>query len=168
MKRQILKRGHAETLKSFVLSVQFVPTSTPMKSKTTKQLVQDQSERVKQFTTAQEIKAFIEEIGCATQQRWNKAVAAIHHGRRLRPFHRRRFNSRNDRNGSRRGHHCWRGDLRFEPFQLPGQQRDFLLQPCVPLLEPLQFRTFLFVHKLFVPCWPDNYRDTNWTPATGN
>lgn len=45
--------------------------------KTTKQLVQEHTARVKIFKDTQEIKAFIAEIGCNTQQRWSKAVAAI-------------------------------------------------------------------------------------------
>lgn len=45
--------------------------------KTTKQMVEAQIEVVKNLKTTQEIKAFIESIGCATQQRWGKAVAAI-------------------------------------------------------------------------------------------
>lgn len=48
-----------------------------MKSKTTKQLVSEHTERVKSFKSTQEISAFIAEIGCKTQQRWGKAIAAI-------------------------------------------------------------------------------------------
>lgn len=48
-----------------------------MKPKTTKQLVEEHRDRVSKFTTTDEIKAFIAEIGCNTQQRWSKAVAAI-------------------------------------------------------------------------------------------
>jgi len=48
-----------------------------MKAKTTKQLVAEHAERVKLFKSTQEIKSFIEEIGCKTQQRWGKAIAAI-------------------------------------------------------------------------------------------
>lgn len=44
---------------------------------TIKQLVQEHSERVKGFKSTQDIRAFIEEIGCKTQTRWGKAVAAI-------------------------------------------------------------------------------------------
>lgn len=40
-------------------------------------MVAAHSERVKNFKSTQEIKAFIAEIGCNTQQRWGKAVAAI-------------------------------------------------------------------------------------------
>lgn len=48
-----------------------------MKSKTTKQLVLEHAERVKAFKSTQEISIFIAEIGCKTQQRWGKAIAAI-------------------------------------------------------------------------------------------
>lgn len=40
-------------------------------------MVEEHAERVKAFKSTQEIKAFIEEIGCKTQQRWGKAIAAI-------------------------------------------------------------------------------------------
>lgn len=45
--------------------------------KTTKDLVKEHAERVKKFKSTQEIKSFIEEIGCKTQQRWGNAIAAI-------------------------------------------------------------------------------------------
>ncbi len=48
-----------------------------MKAKTTKQLVLENKERVLTLKTTQEISTFIAEIGCKTQQRWGKAVAAI-------------------------------------------------------------------------------------------
>lgn len=48
-----------------------------MKTKTVKQQVAEHAERVKAFKSADEIKAFIAEIGCNTKQRWSKAVAAI-------------------------------------------------------------------------------------------
>ena len=32
---------------------------------------------------------------------------------------------------------------------MPGQQREFLFQPGMPLFQPLQVPTFLFVHKLW-------------------
>lgn len=44
---------------------------------TTKQLVEQNREAALAAKTPQEIEAFIESIGCATKQRWNKAVAAI-------------------------------------------------------------------------------------------
>lgn len=40
-------------------------------------MVAEHADRVKGFKSTQEIKAFIEEIGCKTQQRWCKAIAAI-------------------------------------------------------------------------------------------
>lgn len=48
-----------------------------MKNKTTKQLVEDNKDAALAAKTPAEIKAFITSIGCATQQRWGKAVAAI-------------------------------------------------------------------------------------------
>jgi hypothetical protein len=48
-----------------------------MKPKTVRQLVEEHADRVKAFTSCPEIKSFIEEIGCNTKQRWNKAIAAI-------------------------------------------------------------------------------------------
>jgi len=48
-----------------------------MKNKTTKQLVEDNKDAALAANTPAEIKAFITSIGCATQQRWGKAVAAI-------------------------------------------------------------------------------------------
>lgn len=40
-------------------------------------MVEEHADRVKQLKSTQEITAFITEIGCKTQQRWGKAVAAI-------------------------------------------------------------------------------------------
>lgn len=53
--------------------------ATPKKSKplTVKQQVEAERERALACKSPQEIKAFIESIGCATQARWRKAVAAI-------------------------------------------------------------------------------------------
>lgn len=48
-----------------------------MKSPTIKQLVEAQRERALACKTAAEITQFIISIGCKTQQRWGKAVAAI-------------------------------------------------------------------------------------------
>src|SRR5262249_28889794 len=38
--------------------------------------------------------------------------------------------------------------------QLLCQQREFLLQPCMPLFKPLQLRTLFFVHKVSQPSPP--------------
>lgn len=48
-----------------------------MKKLTTKEMVFEHAERVKNLKSTQEISAFIAEIGCKTQQRWGKAIAAI-------------------------------------------------------------------------------------------
>ena len=48
-----------------------------MKKLTTKEMVQAHADRVLTLKTTQEISAFIAEIGCKTQQRWGKAIAAI-------------------------------------------------------------------------------------------
>jgi len=48
-----------------------------MKIPTTKELVEQNREAALNAKTSAEIKAFIQSIGCATKQRWNKAVAAI-------------------------------------------------------------------------------------------
>jgi hypothetical protein len=50
---------------------------SPIKAKTTKEMIEENRERVLALKTATEAKTFITEIGCATKQRWNKAVQAI-------------------------------------------------------------------------------------------
>lgn len=48
-----------------------------MKNKTVKQLVEESKDAALAAKTPAEIKAYIESIGCGTQHRWGKAVAAI-------------------------------------------------------------------------------------------